>query len=238
VEESASKAAQCLEIMARMQDSIEYLSTTSQWYDYSDFKPYAEEVALYDEQNLKFLQKLRRQYYITGENLRHAYNATLISAQDAQDNMASDDFIADAETWRQWIREGAKSPECPAYHSAIENSFAFRSHKFCWTKEGFMALVPSITQLGDVVVVLNGHPMPFVLRPVQEYFQVIGLCYVHGMMENNCGVLIEEFKIKFEEGQTRIKRRDGEIRRNGLKLDAGRYVDILHTLGERWIKLI
>jgi hypothetical protein len=238
VEESASKAAQCLEIIALMQDSIEYLGLASQWYYVNDFKPYAEEIAIYDEQNLTFLQSLDQQYYITGEKLRYAYNATLITTQDHQENLASDDFIADAESWRKWLREGAKSPECPAYHESIENSFVFRGHKFCWTKKGFMALVPSLTQLDDIVVVLNAYQMPFVLRPVQEYFQVIGQCYVHGMMENNCGVLIEEFKIKFEEGQSRIKRPDGDIRRNHLKLDPGRYVVILDILGERWIKLI
>ena len=103
-----------------------------------------------------------------------------------------------------------------------------------------MCLVPSFCQIGDKVSIFNGYKMPFVVRPVAEWNMLLGRCYVHGMMEGITGELIEEFNIKFDEEsqKTVVKRPQGDVRANGLKMEAGRYVDILETLGNRWVKLI
>ena len=237
VQESASRAALVLEILVSMQDKITYLSPRSSWFYDQDLQDHREEIIDCDDQNLKFLESRKRDFYITSEPLRHAYNATLISSQDSEGNFASDDLVASAEGWRKWLEDGDLT-HCPAYHGAIESSFAFRDYSFAWTENGYMALVPSITQLGDHIVVFPGYQMPFVIRPVHEWYMLVGMCYVHGMMRSDVGILIEEFNIKFEHGKSNIKRPQGDVRANGLKLEAGHYVDILETLGNRWVKLI
>jgi hypothetical protein len=45
-----------------------------------------------------------------------------------------------------------------------------------------MALVPRTTQINDVVAVLAGARVPFVLRPMDNNFKAIGPCYINGIM--------------------------------------------------------
>ena len=56
-------------------------------------------------------------------------------------------------------------------------------NRFCITKEGRTAVVPPKTQEGDIVCVFKGASMPFLLRPQGAAFELIGCCYVHGLME-------------------------------------------------------
>jgi hypothetical protein len=57
---------------------------------------------------------------------------------------------------------------------------------FIITDRGFMGLGPSYTQPGDIVCVLRGGSVPFVLRPLEgDYYQFVGECYVHGIMNGS-----------------------------------------------------
>ncbi|KAH8648335.1 hypothetical protein BGZ60DRAFT_423157 [Tricladium varicosporioides] len=60
-------------------------------------------------------------------------------------------------------------------NTLIERSF-FR------TEEGYVGLGPYVIQPGDLVGVLFGINVPYILRPVHEGFLLIGECYVHGVM--------------------------------------------------------
>jgi hypothetical protein len=55
-------------------------------------------------------------------------------------------------------------------------------NRFCITEQGRTAIVPPRTQKGDVVALLAGAKMPFLLRPKGQTFELIGCCYVHGLM--------------------------------------------------------
>lgn len=48
-----------------------------------------------------------------------------------------------------------------------------------------MGLGPSRMKTGDVVAILLGSPMPFLLRPDgdRNKYQLVGYCYVDGMMK-------------------------------------------------------
>ena len=46
----------------------------------------------------------------------------------------------------------------------------------------FLGLVPRITRESDVIVYFRSGCIPFVLRPVGEEYQLIGACYVDGLM--------------------------------------------------------
>jgi hypothetical protein len=49
---------------------------------------------------------------------------------------------------------------------------------------GLLACMPLETRVGDVVVVLFGGWVPYVLRPVGDgEFELVGHCYVHGIMD-------------------------------------------------------
>ena len=76
----------------------------------------------------------------------------------------------------------------------------------CITRNGYIGMVPKKTEIGDVVVVLNGAQVPFVLRPalsvvdgwVEGSYQLVGECYVHGVMDGEAfglGIKSEVFTI-------------------------------------------
>jgi hypothetical protein len=52
----------------------------------------------------------------------------------------------------------------------------------CVTSTGFLGQVPSLAQEGDVIVIPMGSAVPFVLRPRQARYQLIGQAYIHGLM--------------------------------------------------------
>lgn len=45
-----------------------------------------------------------------------------------------------------------------------------------------MALIPSLTQVDDVICILNGSDLPLVLRKKGQRYQLVGPCFVYGMM--------------------------------------------------------
>jgi hypothetical protein len=58
------------------------------------------------------------------------------------------------------------------------------SRKYFISKQGYLGLGPGGTLPGDLVVILFGLDMPFVLRPaVDGQYRIIGEAYVHGIMD-------------------------------------------------------
>ena len=51
-----------------------------------------------------------------------------------------------------------------------------------WTEKGYLGIVPAETEVGDFVVLLNGGRMPFILRPQEDAWRLLGPSYVHGIM--------------------------------------------------------
>jgi hypothetical protein len=54
--------------------------------------------------------------------------------------------------------------------------------RFAASAQGYLAAVPVSSRPGDVVCVVMGAAVPFVLRKMQYGYQFIGECYVHGLM--------------------------------------------------------
>ncbi|KAH6701962.1 hypothetical protein BKA61DRAFT_619977 [Leptodontidium sp. MPI-SDFR-AT-0119] len=59
--------------------------------------------------------------------------------------------------------------------------------------EGYIALVPGETQVGDQIFLLKGGSVPVVLRQKGDNWEVIGEAYVHGVMR---GELWDESRCK------------------------------------------
>ena len=57
-----------------------------------------------------------------------------------------------------------------------------RNRRFFVSKTGYIGTGPRVMQLGDVVVVLYGSTVPFILRPNTETYMLIGQAYVDGIM--------------------------------------------------------
>ena len=65
--------------------------------------------------------------------------------------------------------------------SSIETSTACR--KFLRTRRGFMGLAPQLAEVGDEVWVLLGCNVPMLLRKRDDYYILVGECFVYGIME-------------------------------------------------------
>ena len=54
--------------------------------------------------------------------------------------------------------------------------------KLAKTADGYLAIVPDATELGDQVALLAGGSMPYVVRPIDDDWRLVGAAYVHGIM--------------------------------------------------------
>lgn len=58
------------------------------------------------------------------------------------------------------------------------------SRRFFTTEKGYMGIGPSVAQTRDIICVLFGGEVPFVLRPVGNgRYKMVGQCYMHGIMD-------------------------------------------------------
>ena len=55
-------------------------------------------------------------------------------------------------------------------------------HSFFTTTKGYMGLGSQAMKAGNVVSVLTGGEVPFILRRAGNFFQLVGECYVYGIM--------------------------------------------------------
>jgi hypothetical protein len=72
-------------------------------------------------------------------------------------------------------------------HALIESSLEKWSSKrrFCTTIKGRLACVPVSAQTGDLICILHGGEVPYVLRPHGGgHYIVVGECYVDGVMHD------------------------------------------------------
>jgi hypothetical protein len=56
------------------------------------------------------------------------------------------------------------------------------NRRFFVTGRGFTGLAPAGARKGDLVCVLLGGNIPFIMRQLETYHQMIGQAYVHGIM--------------------------------------------------------
>jgi len=71
------------------------------------------------------------------------------------------------------------------------------NRKFLVSKEkGWIGLAPMATQVDDIICILYGCSVPVVLRPYDQtagLFQLVGECYVHGMMDGEAIETADEY---------------------------------------------
>jgi hypothetical protein len=67
--------------------------------------------------------------------------------------------------------------------------------RFFVTTDGHMGLGPFAMEEGDIVTVLFGGAVPYLLRRMGADYWLVGECYVHGIIE---GQVIEQLRDKGE----------------------------------------
>ncbi|KAL6703702.1 hypothetical protein ACN47E_009396 [Coniothyrium glycines] len=91
------------------------------------------------------------------------------------------DFASFAVALRSELRKQAEEGD-PDQFGVLAGK-ACHERKFFRTADGRMGLCPRHTRVGDVIAVLYGGSVPYVLREVrQERWRFVGECYVDGLM--------------------------------------------------------
>ena len=81
-----------------------------------------------------------------------------------------------------------------------------RGRRIGWTQAHYMGIFPGSTQPGDVVAVLLGSKLPFVLRPSgDDGYLLVGPAYVHGIMDGEVMAEFEDFDLGSTAGGREIQ---------------------------------
>jgi hypothetical protein len=63
-----------------------------------------------------------------------------------------------------------------------DHAVSTRDRRFAVTEGGFYGLGPQLMQEKDVVALMPGLNVPFVLRPTGDRYKLVGAAYIHGVM--------------------------------------------------------
>lgn len=88
----------------------------------------------------------------------------------------------------QWLSTRPTSaesiPESVAREQASNTVRICRSRYFLITERGYLGLGPMTLEVGDIVCVLLGGNLPFILRRQEnDEYRLVGESYVHGLMD-------------------------------------------------------
>ncbi|KAJ4319456.1 hypothetical protein N0V84_006359 [Fusarium piperis] len=187
--------------------------------------------------------------YMNGDPATEAYKLTIISASDHDQGLVDTKYTLDNwDSWLRWLGQDdsdldSVSQGTPVLNGAIQNSGVFRDFRFAITKHGCFCLVPSITQVKGRVAVLTGYMATIALRPWQdEYLELLGDAYIHGMMINEAPCIVLELDCKADSTHEQRERILRDLKRNNCEawrtLGIGDYTPILDTLGKRRINFV
>jgi hypothetical protein len=116
-------------------------------------------------------------YKHTGEKLAVALGRTRFA--DDKSNIPGE--AADKDDIAK-VREGENgSAQFRSYSNVVLNQTLYRC--LITTRDRYLGLAPLTVDEGDMIFLLRGADVPFILRKVTEdEFQLVGQCYVHGIM--------------------------------------------------------
>ena len=77
----------------------------------------------------------------------------------------------------------ANAKEVPGLGCVLQDwGIRIRSRAFFTTGSRYLGFGPNCTTAGDQIFLLIGSDVPFILRPAGDEFELVGACYVHGIM--------------------------------------------------------
>ncbi len=138
----------------------------------------------------------RKSTYPIGEELRDVRIRLLVGNRGGYENL-EDDYIDLCNSFRRMLKSRPKTHQefvdwdsnATRLRRIIADMKGFldvKDLRFCRTMNGYLGLVPLATEIGDVICIVYGSCVPFVLRPCKDIkgaFRPVGQCYIHGIME-------------------------------------------------------
>ena len=109
----------------------------------------------------------------TGERIRDAYHENYLSWRAVKAMLLSAENHFDAVMSEHYSR-------AKIFDQVHSN--AITGKRFFTTQRGFIGLAPSRTVRGDLVCVLKGATVPFILREADKGYILVGESYCHGIM--------------------------------------------------------
>lgn len=130
--------------------------------------------------------------YPTGEGLESVLMHTLCWGENEQfDRLAPGEYRENFDAWLAFLRppnpveivaEDMIKDEAASRY-ARRAAFLTYGTNMSTTMKSYLALVSVTAKPGDLIVVLCGGKIPFVLRADGDRFKLVGPCYVHGIMD-------------------------------------------------------
>ena len=124
--------------------------------------------------------------YATLHGCREAFWRTLIAGQDFDWKGPSNPSRDSAGRFDAWIGKNEGQTDNEIYVRPYSDAAIWRCIKrsFITTSEGYLGLVPWGARKDDVICVLRGGDVPFVLRKKGlEYWELVGEAYLHGKID-------------------------------------------------------
>jgi Heterokaryon incompatibility protein (HET) len=143
----------------------------------------------------------RKPTYPTGETLQDVQIRLLVGNRAWAPGLAyrhlEDNYVKQYHKYRRFLESGSKTDQEVEDLMSVAKTTTkatgwmhtfpqVRNLRFCSTKNGYLGLVPLEAEVGDVVCIINGSCVPFVLRPCRDIkwaFRLVGKCYIYGIME-------------------------------------------------------
>ena len=130
------------------------------------------------------------QPYPPNEDIEDVYWQTIVFGVDNTMKRADKGFGKKLSCWRRYQSSKISSSDLAdeaSYEGFDKFGAALARGAYCMrlgrTSKGYLGLFPISSQKNDVVVVLLGGDVPFVLRRLPTgHMQLVGECYVHGLM--------------------------------------------------------
>lgn len=90
--------------------------------------------------------------------------------------------------------EGLPPPSACSYRWAA--TYALKRRRLFYSKEGYFGVGPAVMQPGDIVCILFGAQVPFILRRKDSRYQLVGESYVHGIMYGEAIKMLEDGELE------------------------------------------
>ena len=143
----------------------------------------------------------------SGERRANAFWRTIVTDMDSFSQKATQSV--EGAQFRSWMAlpSTAFEPEDLVAESGVQENLSFvasfqqatRNRRFFITEEGQLGLGPRLIEPGDLVCVLLGSEVPFVLRKAGDCYVLVGECYYHGFMEGRAVEGLEEGRVVLQD---------------------------------------
>jgi hypothetical protein len=135
------------------------------------------------------------QSYPTGETVADVFKATLCWGSDLDyRQLRPGRYKEEFDAWLDILTgpDDTGTTASRIFSSEEPSKYAHRATSITWgrnlgiTNNGYLAMVPITSKVGDEIVIFQGAKLPFVVRTEDGKSKLVGPCYIKGMMDGEC----------------------------------------------------